>query len=325
MSYQKFLGREEVLVLPYLGGAHVDAENKRLRVVTRPEKTGWYSFVIKRGEATVRGPAEPPDLTKLPKVRGHLFGTRLVREGARAEPLHLLPDDEPPRFSLCIARRWHSGELLFEALEFDTDAEEAVRRAFEDNVGLANLSGVPATLRAAFGYALLERVSARLHIPFAPAEVRSAIATVAQDGVPSAEAELRRLVAEREQSRREMAELHRRRQEQAAREELAAAREARVEAVRQLRETVEQRAERALRDAGAELRSLRRVGDHLEVIFTFMNERFISLVDAATLQVVDSGICLGHPPADEELTLESLPSVIREAIDTDALVILRHA
>ena len=67
------------------------------------------------------------------------------------------------------------------------------------------------------------------------------------------------------------------------------------------------------------------MGDQLEVIFTFMNERFISLVDAATLQVIDSGICLGHPPADEELTLESLPSVIREAIDTDALVILRHA
>ncbi len=325
MSYQKFLGREEVLVLPFLGGQQVDAENKRLRVATPPAKAGWYSFVIKRGEAVLRAPADAPDLSKLPKVRGHLSGARLVRDGAIAELLHLLPDDEPPRFSLCTARRWHSGELLFDTLEFDTDAEESVRRAFEDSAGLAAVSGVPATLRAAFGYALLERVSARMQIPFAPAEVRPGIATVAQNGVPGAEAELRRLVAEREQSRREMAELHRRRQEQAAREEIAAAREARIEAVRQLRETVDQRAERALRDAGAELRSLRRVGDQLEVIFTFMNERFISLVDAATLQVIDSGICLGHPPADEELTLESLPSVIREAIDTDALVILRHA
>jgi len=325
MSYQKFLGREEVLVLPFLGGHHVDAENKRLRVVEPPKKFGWYTFAIKRGEAVLRGTADVPDRSKLQKVRGHLFGTRLVSDGARAEPLHLIPDDEPAAFSLCIARRWHSGQLLFDTLEFDTDAEELVRRAFEDSVGLASISGVPATLRAAFGYALLTRVSARMQIPFAPAEVRPAIATVAQNGVPAAEAELRRLVAEREQSRREMDELNRRRQEEAAREEIAAAREARVEAVRQLRETVDQRAERALRDAGAELRSLRRVGEHLEVIFTFMNERFISLVDAATLQVIDSGICLGHPPADEELTLESLPSVIREAIETDALVILRHA
>ena len=325
MSYQKFLGREEVLVLPFLGGHQVDAENKRLRVVTPPQKPGWYSFVIKRGEAVLRGPADAPELSKLPKVRGHLFGARLVRDGAIAEPLHLIPDDEPPRFSLCTAQRWHSGQLLFDTLEFDTEAEESVRRAFEDSVGLAAVSGVPATLRAAFGYALLERVSARVQIPFAPAEVRAAIATVAQNGVPGAEAELRRLAAEREQSRLEMLELHRRRQAQLALEEVVAQREARVEAVRQLRETVDQRAERALRDAGAELRSLRRVGDQLEVIFTFMNERFISLVDAATLQVIDSGICLGHPPADEELTLESLPSVIREAIETDALVILRHA
>jgi hypothetical protein len=273
----------------------------------------------------LRGPADAPDLLKLPKVRGHLFGARLVRDGAVAEPLHLIPDDEPPRFSLCTARRWHSGQLLFDTLEFDTDAEEAVRRAFEDNAGLANISGVPATLRAAFGYALLERVSARIQIPFAPSEVRAAIAAVAQNGVQGAEAELRRLHAEREQSLREMAELHRRRQEQFARDELAAQREARIEIARQHRETVDERAERALRDAGAELRSLRRVGEQLEVIFTFMNERFISLVDAATLQVIDSGICLGHPPADEELTLESLPSVIREAIDTEALVILRHA
>jgi hypothetical protein len=55
-----------------------------------------------------------------------------------------------------------------------------------------------------------------------------------------------------------------------------------------------------------------------------MNERFSAIVDAATLQVIDSGICLGHPPRDDLITLESLPSVIKEAVDTHQLVMLRH-
>jgi hypothetical protein len=88
--------------------------------------------------------------------------------------------------------------------------------------------------------------------------------------------------------------------------------------------TAEDRATEALEKAGATLESSRHVREHeLEVVFSFMGERFISLVDEDTLQVLDSGICLGHPPADEQLTLDSLPAVIREAIETDRLVILR--
>ena len=72
------------------------------------------------------------------------------------------------------------------------------------------------------------------------------------------------------------------------------------------------------------MESARRVNvTQLEVVFRFQDQRFISLVDANTMQVIDSGICLGHPPRDELLTLDSLPAVIQEAIDTGALVILR--
>jgi hypothetical protein len=53
-----------------------------------------------------------------------------------------------------------------------------------------------------------------------------------------------------------------------------------------------------------------------------MDERFISVVDALSLHVYDSGVCLAGE--DELVTLESLPSVIREAIETGALVITRH-
>ena len=54
---------------------------------------------------------------------------------------------------------------------------------------------------------------------------------------------------------------------------------------------------------------------NLEVAFEFMGERFISVVDAITLHVYDSGVCLAG--ADELVTLDSLPGVIREAIEAD--------
>ena len=77
--------------------------------------------------------------------------------------------------------------------------------------------------------------------------------------------------------------------------------------------------------AGAQVRQIRKLGrNELEVIFSFMGDRFICVVRADTLQVIDSGICLGHPPRDDLVTLESLPSVIKEAIDQGCLVVLRH-
>jgi hypothetical protein len=57
----------------------------------------------------------------------------------------------------------------------------------------------------------------------------------------------------------------------------------------------------------------------LEVRYRFEGERFVSIVDAATLQVVDAGICLAG--ADRLVTLESLPGVIREAIRDGEIVI----
>lgn len=326
MQYRKFLGKTDLAVLPYLGGTTVDGPNGRLRLQRPPKAPGWYRMTLRKGIAEVMDQAEPPDLSALPKVRGHLLGERLVRDGAVAEPVHLLPEDQPARFSACAARRWHSGELVFEALEFDSDAEEGARRALEDGRGLLEVKGVPATLRAAFGYALVEAAGRRLRIPAAPAELRGQILAVAQEGPARAEGALRALEVEREQARRELAELQRRRQQERAQAEVRAERERRAAMARVSREQADVRAEAALRSAGATLHEARRrANDQLEVVFSFMGERFVSVVDAATLQVIDSGICLGHPPRDELITLESLPSVIKEAIDTDALVILRHA
>jgi hypothetical protein len=48
----------------------------------------------------------------------------------------------------------------------------------------------------------------------------------------------------------------------------------------------------------------------------------MSIVDAGTLQVIDPGICLSG--AHRVLTLDAMPSVVREAIDEDHLNIMRH-
>lgn len=306
MDYRKFLGKVESEVLPYFGGASVDAASRRLRVST-PPAPGWWRFDVQGRTATAREPAEPQGLDGLPLVRGHLWGTRLVREGAVAEPVQLLPEEEPPRFSPLRVRRWHDGTLVFEGLDFEGEAEGTVRLMLEEGRTLAEVKAVPASLRAAFGYAVLEAASRALGIRFSAPEVRGQVLAVAEGGRAVAEAWLRALAAEREVHVRAV--------------------EARLRAQPRPLERQAQgmaRVERVLEAAGARLLATRRLGnERLEVTFGFMGERFISLVEADSLRVVDAGICLAG--ADREVTLESLPSVIREAIEDDVLVITRHA
>lgn len=329
MDYRKFLGKVESAVLPYFGGVSVDAPSRRLRVST-PPAPGWWRFDVQGRTATPREPAGPEGLDGLPLIRGHLWGTRLVREGAVAEPVHLLPEEEPPRFSPVRARRWHDGSLVFEEVEFEGEAEGTARLMLEEGQTLAEVKAVPASLRAAFGYALLEGASRTLGIRFSPAEVRGQVLSVSEGGRPAAEARLRALVSEREtharvvEARLLALEAQRRRVEQEARldAELARLRGRPRHLERQAQGVT--RVERALESAGARLLDTRRLGsERLEVTFGFMGERFISIVEADTLQVVDAGICLAG--SDRQVNLESLPSVIREAIEDDVLVITRHA
>jgi hypothetical protein len=329
VDYRKFLGKVESAVLPYFGGVSVDAPSRRLRVST-PPAPGWWRFDVQGRTATAREPAGPEGLDGLPLIRGHLWGTRLVREGAVAEPVHLLPEEEPPRFSPVRARRWHDGSLVFEEVEFEGEAEGTARLLLEEGRTLAEVKAVPASLRAAFGYAMLEGASRMLGIRFSPAEVRGQVLSVSEGGRPAAEARLRALVSEREAHGRALEarllalEAQRRQVEQEARldAELARLRGRPRHLERQAQGVT--RVERALESAGARLLDTRRLGsERLEVTFGFMNERFISIVEADTLQVVDAGICLAG--SDRQVNLESLPSVIREAIEDDVLVITRHA
>lgn len=321
VDYRKFLGKAEPVVAPWWGGRQLELADRRLRLATTPPQPGWYQFEVKGRVAHPLGPADAPSLDALPRVRGFVWRDRLVTDGGRAEPLRLLPADEPPRFAPATARRWPGGGLIFEGLEFESEVEGQVREALAAGTGLGALKNVPAPLRAAFALALVEQAARKQGVPVAASEVRGHLLRVAEEGAAGAETFLRALIAEREESEREMRELRARIAAAQVREDLA---QARAERARRPQDA-DDRVWAALEKAGAAMESCRRLqGGQLEVVFAYAGERFISVVNEHTLQVLDSGICLGHPPSDELVTLESLPGVIQEAIDTNRLVILRE-
>ncbi len=307
MDYRKFLGKTESLVLPYFGGTRLDSSDRRLRLDATGElEPGWWRFDVSGRKAVPIERAEPPPLDALPAVRGHFAGGWIFCSGSELERIALPPDDEPEVLARCIGRRWYGGEVLFDQLEFDDDAEAGARAALDEARGLTELRGVTPSLRAAFGFSVLAAAARARDLRVSPREAQARVMELAAGGRPVADAMLDRVVEERRQS-----ELRR------------VARQAeRVRRAERQRDPVAW-AESALEAAQARLLRSRRIGaDQLEVVFSFMGETFISVVSTRTLQVHDAGICLSG--ADRELTLESLPSAIREAIDTGVLYITRH-
>lgn len=310
VDFRRFLASAELIVLPHFGGLTLEAKERRLRLRQGCEP-GWWRFRVEGRYAEALEPAEPEGLELLPVVRGHYIPGRLVQEGANAEPLWFLPE-EPPRFAFLRARRWPTGALIYDSPELEGDVEEQARQLYQDHRDLTGLSGVPSSLRAAFLYTAL----------FDEAEARSLVVSILElrRALSLTDAERTRfwthLSAERARAQRE--------QQQQAQLSLARARADAIQAAR-LRGGRSERDEvqAALEKSGAQLLDLRTLQDHqLEVIFRVDGERFQAVVWADTLQVLDAGICLsGH---DAALTLESLPGVIREAIQDDVLVITRH-
>lgn len=294
-------------MLPWFGGAALDAPDRRLRLVSRPERAGWWRFSIEGRNATPLGPAEPEGLDALPRVRGHLLpGPRLVTDDALAEQVSFAPPEEPLPLAPASCRRWPGGQLLFDGLDFGTEAEEEARRALEEGRGLQGVKHVPASLRAAFGYALAEARARARGMAIEPLELRTRIAALAEGGPAAINLELERIEAER----------------RARHTAWTPPRAVRVSAPVRV-EDAQERAGEALRAAGAELIRARQLDPStLEVVYRFLGTRFVSIVDPRTLQVLDAGICLSGE--DHLVTLESLPGVIREGANTGRLVILRR-
>jgi hypothetical protein len=299
-DYRRFLGTATEEIWPYFGGPFVEAGNRRLRLA-QPVAPGYWRFSVTGRTARPVGPAEAPDLDHLPAVRGHAVRGYLAVGGGAAELLALAPPDEPLLFAPEVARRWPSGELVFDAWDFESGVEDQVREAYERRGTLAAVKGAPSALRAAFGYAVFLRTAEEQAVPARPAEARAHLAALADEGEPVARRLLGLLREERE------------RQPQTA--GFLAPRPARAE---RAHTDTEFRAADALYGANAGVRGMRWLhGDLLEVRYDLDGERFVSIVEGSTLRVVDAGICLsGH---DRDLTLESLPSAIREAAATGRL------
>lgn len=109
--------------------------------------------------------------------------------------------------------------------------------------------------------------------------------------------------------------------ERRAREEVE--REKSEAELRRWQETLEGKISLALSHTGAELVNWRRNGEQQAVVrYRLGGRRFECVIDTNSLQIVDAGICLSG--ADEELNLSSLPSAVREAINSGQLHVFRH-
>jgi len=88
-------------------------------------------------------------------------------------------------------------------------------------------------------------------------------------------------------------------------------------------ETLEGRIGLALSHTGAALISWRRNGQRQAVVrYRVAARRFECVIDTESLQILDAGICLSG--TDEELNLSSLPSAVREAIESGQLHVFRN-
>lgn len=120
-----------------------------------------------------------------------------------------------------------------------------------------------------------------------------------------------------ESTQRELArEAERRAREEAERQKQAAE-------LARWQETLEGRISLALSHTGAELINWRRNGRRQAVVrYRVAGRRFECVIDTESLQIMDAGICLSG--TDEELNLSSLPSAVREAIQSGQLHVFRN-
>ena len=271
---------------------------------------GRVAKPIAAGLAGCRSPAR---WRRLPRARGHLLrGRQVAWRWSTARPaagrwIWRRSDDEPPLLAPVSARRWPIGDLLlWEQLEWEGEAEET---GAPGAGGSGGPGGGEGRSRRRCGRpspsAAVEAASRALDIAAQPGEVKRWVGEIADQGQPRAEVALRALAGER------------------ARWRTAGVRCAPAGAGRCPRSTWRPRSRRRCgRRAPADL-SLRRLGGGtVEVRWLFQGQRLISLVAEQGLRVIDSGVCLSGE--DDLVTLDSLPGVIREAMDDDVLVITRH-
>jgi hypothetical protein len=319
MGWKDLLQKDgETLVTPWLGGRSLRSGPREWKIEGRlPEEHGWATFTISSRTATLLATTDAaPEALKY-DVKGFLVGDRVVSDSIAgfnpspqtiisvSETVHLLEPGLDRFVRIVAGRMYEDGPLIFKSQLMPLGPETDVLNAFLDKkTSVTDIAHVPPALDAAFRMESWQRD----------------------------EAERRRLEAER-----------RRREE----EEKRALEERRQKIIQQLGDA-QGRREMARIDFGEAARSALAVGDaeyldhrkaarrnEMIVRFRINRRRFECTCDATTLQIIDSGICLtahhddpdfkGGTKGDTWFTLESLPSVIREAEREHRLVVYRHA
>lgn len=308
--WKRLVASPETRVLLWLGGRRIYG-SRRVWDVWGPlaPEYGFWMFEVDGGRRArfiqQNDPCPPPDDWDRECVTrtGYLVGNRFIPDDGQARSYDRLADainyhhtvylvpHGLERFARVQVGFWHDGKLVFISEVPGKGGEEEAERLFQDRVssgGALAGSGATPALDLAF----------RMHT-----EIRA-----------------RSEAADAERRRRE--EEERRRQEAAERVGSSVGR--RILAQLDFREA----ARAALAISGAELLDER---DHTlpgqkVVTYRYLNHRLGCVVDSRTLRVVEAGICLtsGGVTGDTFFTLESLPSVVKEADDDDVLVIYRH-
>jgi len=304
VGWQDLLLSSDHLVAPWLGGRRVYRDVRAWKVEGRlPREFGWYLWEIRGRSVKQREEHEAdPDYGEGSiTARGYLVGDRFIPEKARVdpEPDKLVEQTVPVYLVEPGLDRFAPVQVIFDAENrpiykmelFPSGAEEKVREAFiAKKETIEDVPGVTPALDLAFRFATRQRQLLEAH---------------------RAELERRRVEEERrEQARRNMGT-------GLGRRTMAAM-------------DFEAGARAALAVGGAELLDVRpgRGRNEMVVQYRFENRRLECVARKDTLQIVDSGICLTDHRTDEKgdtyFTLESLPAVVRQAIQEHKLVVYRH-
>lgn len=321
MNWQDLLSTPETTVLPWTGGGTV-ASDRRVWTIQgrRPQEYGWYTFEVAGGRlAKLKEASDPPAEFNGKTLRGYLVGDRFIADTAtvvpdparlieQTETLLCAPDSE--LFTRVTAFRTLDKKLVYLRTEWPTGIEPDVVAAYQDRKAEVNsIPGVPPALDLAFRWTSHQRLLAEER---AREEARRQ-----EEERRRIEAEAARIL-EAEKRAAFLAEALKNAGTAAGRRELA-------------RHDFETAARTALAFSGAELLSARPdqfKRNAMVVQYRFRHRRLECVCDRDTLRIIEAGVCLDDhrgTKGDTLFTLESLPTVIREAMDRRVLVVWRRA
>ncbi len=302
LDWETLLDDQTTITAPWLGGRVLNSVERSFKITgTLPAEFGWYSWKTKNKEAALVGESDPIFETFRRQKSGYLVGDRLFCEGnvvprdvttlhTAGERIFLIPPglDRFSRISAGVIGISH--KFVFMQQEFPQGPELDVLEAYlEEAQDIAHIKGVSPALALAFRLETYNR----------------------------AEAERRRAQLEAERVRRE-----------------------RIEQAQQLMGTAQGRRSLVAYDFKAAAEAALKVGnatyvDHRQgrnrnewIVRYRVDTTRLECVCDSNLRIIDAGVCLTDEHTGEKgdtyFTLESLPGVIKEAIDKDILVIYRH-